>query len=70
MMISDKRINQIITEEINKSEVENIANRKISSYCDSREFKKIVREIISDTLEDFFRTLWSRSSSWKGGLKK
>ena len=69
-MISDKRIKEIIKEEINKSDVEAIVSRKISSSYESREFQKVIRNIIADTMEDLYRTLWNRSSSWKGGLKK
>lgn len=69
-MVSDKRIRQIISEEISKADVESIAARKISSEYDSREFKKHVRDVVADAIEDLYRTLWTRSSSWKGGVRK
>lgn len=69
-MISDKRINEIITEEINKSDVESIVSRNISSSYDSREFKRAVKDITASVIEDLFKTLWNRSSSWKGGITR
>jgi hypothetical protein len=69
-MVSDERIKQIIREEINKTDVEAIVNRKLSSSYDSRDFKKAVKDITADVIEDLFRTLWNRSSSWKGGITR
>ena len=68
--MTQERINQIITEEISRAEVESIANRKISSSYDSRDFKKAVKEIAADVIEDLFKTLYYRSNSWKGGIKQ
>ena len=47
-MLSDKRISQIISEEISKSDVESITSRKISSLYNSSEFKKAVKKITAD----------------------
>ena len=69
-MLSDKRISQIISEEISKRDVESITSRKISSLYNSSEFKKAVKKITADVIEDLFKTLWNRSSSWKGGVTR
>ena len=69
-MISDSRIREIINEEINKTEVESIVSNRISSVYDSRDFKKAVKEITAEVIEDLFRTLWNRSSAWKGGITR
>lgn len=69
-MISENRIDKIISEEISKADVENIVSRKINSEYSSRDFDKAVRKVVTDTVEDLFKTLWNRSSSWKGGLKR
>lgn len=69
-MVSDKRIDRIINEEISRADVESIVSRKIDSSYDSRDFDKAVRKVVADTVEDLFKTLWSRSSTWKGGIKK
>ena len=69
-MVSEERINQIITEEINKTDVENIVSRKIDSMYDSRDFKKSVKDIVADVIEELYRTLWNRSSMWRGGVTR
>lgn len=69
-MVSDKRISQIINEEISKTEVESIVSNRLSSAYDSRDFKKAVKEISAEVIEDLFKTLWNRSNSWKGGITR
>lgn len=69
-MISDKRIKEIINEEISKTEVESIVSNRISSAYGSRDFKKVVKEISAEVIEDLFRTLWNRSSTWRGGITR
>ena len=67
-MVSDNRITQIINEEINKTEVESIVSNRLSSAYHSNDFKKAVKEITAEVIEDLFRTLWNRSSTWRGGV--
>ena len=69
-MISDKRIREIINEEITKTEVESITSNRISSAYKSNDFKKAVKEITAEVIEDLFRTIWNRSSTWKGGVTR
>ena len=69
-MISESRISQIINEEISKTEVESIVSNRLSSAYDSRDFKKAVKEISAEVIEDLFKTLWNRSNSWKGGITR
>ena len=67
-MVSENRIRDIINEEIGKAEVESIVSNRLSSAYGSREFKKAVKDITADVIEDLFRTLWNRSSTWRGGV--
>ena len=69
-MISYSRIREIINEEISKTEVESIVSNRLSSAYNSRDFKKAVKDITADVIEDLFRTLWNRSSTWKGGVTR
>jgi hypothetical protein len=69
-MISESRIREIINEEISKTEVESIVSNRLSSSYNSRDFKKAVKDITADVIEDLFRTLWNRSSTWKGGVTR
>ena len=69
-MINENRIDQIISEEISKADVDRAVASKLASSYDSREFKRAVREVVADALEDLYRTLYNRSSSWRGGVAK
>ena len=69
-MISSRRIRQIVKEEISKRDVENIVSNRISSSYDSREFEKAVKKVSAEVIEDLFKTLYMRSSSWKGGVTR
>ena len=69
-MINESRIDKIISEEISKTDVERTVSSKLASSYDSREFKRAVREVVADALEDLYRTLYNRSSSWRGGVAK
>lgn len=69
-MVSDKRIREVIKEELSKTEVESIVSNRLSSAYDSKDFKKAVKEVTAQVIEDLFRTLWNRSSTWKGGVTR
>jgi predicted site-specific integrase-resolvase len=69
-MISEDRIRQIINEEISKTEDESIVSNRISSAYNTRDFKRAVKEVTAEVIEDLFRTLWNRSSTWKGGITR
>lgn len=66
----DNRIRQIVLEELSKSDVESIVSKKIDNSYDSREFKKAVKKLSAEVIEDLYRTLWNRSSMWRGGVVK
>ena len=65
-MDSAKKKNHKINEELTKSDVSSI----MSSEYKSADFKKAVKEISAEVIEDLFRTLWNRSSTWKGGVTR
>jgi hypothetical protein len=69
-MINENRLDRIISEEISKTDVERTVASKLSSSYDSKEFEKAVRKIVVGAIEDLYRTLFNRSSSWKGGVTK
>jgi hypothetical protein len=69
-MINESKIDQIISEEISKADVDRAVASKLASSYDSREFKRAVRDVVADALEDLYRTLYNRSSSWRGGVAK
>jgi hypothetical protein len=50
---------------LNNNKIHEIIREEIS-----RADEKKIRNIISDTLEEFFRTMWQRKSFWQSGMKK
>mgnify|MGYP007133718315 CR=1 FL=1 len=65
MKLNENDIRQIIMEEITKSEISSMIASKIGDNMDSREFKKKVKEIAADVVNEIFKILWQRNSFWK-----
>lgn len=65
MTLNEDNIRQIIMEEITKSEISSMIASKIGDSMDSREFKKKVKEIAADVVNEIFKILWQRNSFWK-----
>lgn len=42
---------------------------RIESFLKEREFKKEVRKITADVIEDFCKELWRKNGFWKNSLK-
>lgn len=61
---------QLVTEELTRSDVDSAISRKLSSSYDSSDFKSAVRKVAADVIEDLYKTLWNRSSTWKNGVAR
>jgi len=60
---------KIINEEITSSEVRSIVNSKIEDLLKDKEFEKRVKELTTDAMERFFRTMYNKRNFWKSELK-
>ena len=60
---------KIINEEITSSEVRSIVNSKIEDLLKDKEFEKRVKELTTDAMEMFFRTMYNKRNFWKSELK-
>lgn len=67
--MTENRLKQIIKEELNKTEVRSMISSKLTDHLNEREFKKAVRAIVVDVLEEYFREMWRKSGFWKNPLK-
>jgi hypothetical protein len=56
-------------EELSKSDVSSMIDRKLSSSLDSKDFKKKVKELSAEVVNDLFKILWQRNSFWKNSVK-
>lgn len=69
-MISEKVLNKIIKEELSKTEVNSMIDRKIDNSLDSRDFKDAVKKISAAVISELFKTLWQRNSTWLGTISR
>lgn len=68
--LSSGKLMELVTEELSRSDVESAISRKLSSLYGSSDFKSAVKKIAADVIEDLYKTLWNRSSSWKNSISK
>lgn len=66
--MTDRRIREIINEELKKSEVESMIQSKLQSQLNSNAFKKKVKELSAAVLSDVFKILWQRNNFWKNSV--
>lgn len=59
-----------LNEDLTKSEVNAIVKNKIDSNLSSKDFEKRVKEIAADVLNELFKILWQRNSTWKGNVTR
>lgn len=68
-MYSKEYIYQLIEEELSRSDINSIINNKIDTMLKSNDFKKSVKSIIADTLEELYRAFYQRKSFWQSAIK-
>lgn len=69
-MINNKRLHRIIQEELSKTEVNSMIDRKLDNSLDSRDFKDAVKKISASVISELFKTLWQRNSTWMGTISR
>ena len=69
MTISENEIRSMLMEELSKQEVKSMIDSKVAEYLKDREFKKRVRDITVDVLDDFFHEMWRKNGFWKNPIK-
>lgn len=67
--ITEREIREIVLEELSRSDVQSMIDKKITSMYDSSDFKKSVREIAVEVVDDFFKTMYNKRSFWKTSIK-
>lgn len=68
-MVSKEQLKQLVFEELTKSEVSSMISSKMDSHLKSMDFKRKVKEITSDVIENLFKTLYQRNGMWKNAIK-
>jgi hypothetical protein len=64
------KLQQIIMEELSKSDVNSMISSKINSTLSSREFKQKVKELSSQVVSELFKILWQRDNFWKSTVSR
>lgn len=64
MLITENALKNIIEEELSRSDVNSILNDKINSA----DFKKKIKQISAEVVNELFKILWQRNSIWKSSI--
>lgn len=67
--MTDKRLYNIIEEELSKSEVNSMITNKLNSQLNSSDFKKAIKKITAEVLKNWTRILWQRQSFWTSDIQ-
>ena len=65
MLLNESKIKELVYEELSKSDVSSMIASKIDNKLSSQEFKKIVKGLAADVVNELFKILWQRNSFWK-----
>lgn len=69
-MIDEEKIRILVKEELTKAEVNSLINNKVDSILQSNEFKRKVKAITADVLEDLYRTMYQKKAFWQSSVKQ
>lgn len=69
-MIDEEKIRILVKEELTKAEVNSLINNKVGSILQSNEFKRKVKAITADVLEDLYRTMYQKKAFWQSSVKQ
>lgn len=69
-MIDEEKIRILVKEELTKAEVNSLINNKVDSILQSNEFKRKVKAITADVLEDLYRTMHQKKAFWQSSVKQ
>lgn len=69
-MIDEGKIRILVKEELTKAEVNSLINNKVDSILQSNEFKRKVKAITADVLEDLYRTMYQKKAFWQSSVKQ
>jgi hypothetical protein len=68
--MNDNKLRQIINEELTKSQVESMINSKLESSYSSKDFKKAVKDLSGEVVNEIFKLLWQRNNFWKSSATR
>ena len=54
---------------ITKTEVYSIVDSELKSFLKDKKLEKRIKEITSDVIENFYKTLYNKRNFWKNEIK-
>ena len=64
MKINENRIKAIVNEELTKAQVESMINKRLDSQMSSQDFKKVVKKLTGEVVNELFKILWQKNNFW------
>ena len=64
MKINENRIKAIVNEELTKAQVESMINKRLDSQMSSQDFKKVVKKLTAEVVNELFKILWQKNNFW------
>lgn len=68
MKFSADNLKIMIAEELTKPEINSLIKSKIDDNMNSQDFKRKVKVIVSDVINELFKILWQRNTMWKSSV--
>ncbi len=56
--------------DLTRSDVGSMIASRLDDHLKSRDFKQQVQNIVADSVEELFKTLWQRTNIWKSSMKR
>jgi len=68
--MNDKRLKQLINEELSKTDITNLVKDENSKLIKSKDFELRVKQISGKVIEELYRILWQRKNFWSDTINK
>lgn len=61
--------NTHLNEEVTKGEIRSMIDSQLSDFLKDKDFEKRIKELTTDAMERFFKTMYNKRNFWKAELK-
>lgn len=68
--MKNQNLENLINEELSKTEIAALINKKFDEKLSSKELEKKIKALSASVLEEFFKILWQRKSFWQDSVKR
>jgi len=68
--IDSNVLRQMVSEELNRSDIRSMINDRIHELLREREFEDKIKDITSEVFEKFFKMMYTKRGFWKNDIKR